>query len=193
MTRTGRRQLCRLEVKEIMKEIISHKDVRVVSRKLAERICRLYHVRGCSVLLFDDRTRRLFRVGTHGISGEYLRKGPLFVDKRCTAFATGRPVFVKDLRRDPRIQYPEAAQREGLVSMLSVPIRYRESSIGMIRLYQGDPWEPDDDTLDLFGMIGEHLAVVIEHNGLRESLSELKAEDETLPFGLVAQMFGMYG
>jgi len=44
-------------------------------------------------------------------------------------------VFIADVRTDPAVQYPEAAEREGILSMLSVPILVREKVRGVLRLY----------------------------------------------------------
>jgi GAF domain-containing protein len=51
------------------------------------------------------------------------------------------PVAIYDVSDDPRIQYPEAAEKEGIASMLSVPIYVRGDIIGAMRVYTSQPWE----------------------------------------------------
>ncbi len=57
-------------------------------------------------------------------------------ESKC-AICTRKPVFVEDIQIDPRVQYPEAATKEGIVSMLSVPIKSRELESLPPRLLEG--------------------------------------------------------
>ncbi|MBW2609882.1 MAG: universal stress protein [Deltaproteobacteria bacterium] len=60
-------------------------------------------------MLLDDRENQLFPVSNYGISEKYLRKGPLFVNDKYSAFVKGKPVYIENIQDDTRIQYPEAA------------------------------------------------------------------------------------
>ena len=51
------------------------------------------------------------------------------------------PVAIFDVADDPRIQYPDAAIKEGIPSILSVPIIIGEKLIGCMRVYTAEPWE----------------------------------------------------
>jgi signal transduction protein with GAF and PtsI domain len=84
-------------------------------------------------------------VRSQGVSEDYLQKGAIFVDNQYSAFMKGEPVFVEDLQNDPRIKYPEAAAKEGFVSMLSIPIKCRETTVGMVRIYHNEPWILHED------------------------------------------------
>jgi GAF domain-containing protein len=42
---------------------------------------------------------------------------------------------------DPRIQYPEAAQKDGIASILAVPMYSRGNIIGSMRVYTAELWE----------------------------------------------------
>ena len=48
---------------------------------------------------------------------------------------------IYDVGDDPRIQYPEAAIKEGIASILSVPINVHDRVIGALRVYTAEPWE----------------------------------------------------
>ena len=48
---------------------------------------------------------------------------------------------VYDVSDDPRIQYPGAAKKEGIASILSVPIMVGDEAIGAIRAYTAEKWE----------------------------------------------------
>jgi len=125
-------------------------------------------------MLYDDREKKLFQTVSHGISTEYLNKGPIFVDDKYSAFFKGEPVFIEDLQNDPRIHYPEAAAQEGLVSLLSFPIKCRYITIGLFRLYHSEPIKLHEDDMDSISILAQQLGLVIENNGLKNFLDGVK-------------------
>jgi len=181
MTEKDKRKIHLAEFKAIIRAIIAYDDVHMLCRHLTEHICRFFSVRGCSVMLFDERESQLFRVSSCGISERYLEKGPVFADEKYSAFATGEPVFIRDFHNDERVQYPEAALEEGLVSMLSVPVKYREAPIGLIRVYHDEVWELDPEDLESFCMVATLMGLLIEYNGVKNFLDKVKIAMDTLP------------
>ena len=72
---------------------------------------------------------------------EYLDKGPVSVDSNLIdqAALRGEMIRIADMPTDPRVQYPEEARREGIVSSLVCGMVYRGKSVGVIRVYTGEP------------------------------------------------------
>ncbi|MFC1819620.1 GAF domain-containing protein, partial [Thermodesulfobacteriota bacterium] len=108
-------------------------------------------------------------------------KGPVFVDEKYSAFVKGKPVFVEDIRNDPRIQYPDAAIKEGIVSMLSIPIKFRGTAIGLIRIYHNELKRIHEEDIDTMSVMAELLGLVIENNGLKNFIDKVKMAMESLP------------
>ncbi|AOY59626.1 MULTISPECIES: GAF domain-containing protein [Desulfococcus] len=173
------------EFKAISRSILAYTDLKLLINHIAERICSTLKVKGCSVMLYDEREGQLFRVASCGISETYLDKGPIFIDDKYCAFSARAPVFIEDFQNDPRVQYPEDARKEGITSMLSVPIHYRKSPVGLIRIYHDSVWRPNDDDLDSFALLADYLGVVIENNGLRNFLEKVKYAMESLPLRML--------
>ncbi|MDY6862398.1 MAG: GAF domain-containing protein [Thermodesulfobacteriota bacterium] len=169
------------EFKIMSRAISTYDDFNLLINHLAAVITRTLEVKGCSIMLFDEREKALFRVSNFGISDEYLNKGPLLVDEKDCAFFTGEPVFIENMQRDPRIKYPEDAAKEGIVSMLSVPIKFRKTIMGSIRIYISEPWAIHEDDLDAFCVMAEHLGLLIENNGLKNFVDIIKVAMESLP------------
>ena len=174
-----------MEFKAISRSILAYDDLNMLIRHLVDRICSSLKVKGCSVMLYDDREGQLFRVGSCGISEAYLNKGPIFMDEKYCAFVTGVPVFIQDFQNDARIQYPEEAYKEGITSMLSVPINYRKAPLGIIRIYHDQVWHPNEDDLDAFSLMADYLGLVIENNGLKNFLEKVKYAMESLPLRML--------
>ena len=102
-----------------------------VAREVAEALL----VKGCCLFWLNNLTRELELMASYGLSDTYVRKGPLSMDKSIPRVLNAQAVCIPDVRTDPAIQYPEEAQKEGLVSMLSVPISVKEKVRGVLRLY----------------------------------------------------------
>lgn len=181
MNRKPRRRFFLREFKAISHAISTYEDFNLLANHIAEGTARSFQAKGCSIMLLDDREKQLFLVASYGISDSYLRKGPIFADDKYCAFFTGEPVFVEDMTSDPRIHYPDAAVKEGITCMLSVPIKFRASIIGTIRIYQSEYWAIHEEDIDTLTVLAEHLGLVIENNGLRNFVEEIKMAMESLP------------
>jgi len=173
------------EFKVISHAIATYDDLTLLTNHLAEGTARSFSAKGCSILLFDDREKQLFPVATYGISEEYVRKGPIFADLRESAFSKGEPVFVKDMQKDPRVQYPKEAAKEGIVSMLSVPIKSRHAVLGTIRIYQSEAMEFHEEDIEAMCVLAELLGLVIENNGLRNFFERVRSALESLPLRML--------
>lgn len=187
-----RRRIAIKDFKKICRAIATYEDLDVLFHHLVEVISRAFDVKGCSLLLLDEQENRLIRVSSFGISDEYLNKGPVFMDDKDSAFNKCEPVFVEDMQGDPRVQYPLAAAKEGIVSLLSFPMICREKVIGLTRLYHSAYWAVNDEDLDLLCVMHRLLAIVIDHHGLKNFLEQVKTEIAKLPPRLVSQVTGEF-
>ena len=173
----------------ISRAISTYEDLPLLVDHIAKLMVELFKVKGCSILLLDERENQLFRVSTAGVSEEYLNKGPLYVDPKHSVLVKGKPVFIKDVKTDPRVQYPEAATKEGIVSMLSIPIKFHQTAVGVIRIYHSEAWELHEDDLDSFAVIGELLGLVIEYNGIKNFFDQVKLSLDRLPPRLLEGLY----
>jgi len=170
------------EFKAISHAISTYEDLNLLINHLAEGAGRAFKAKGCSILLLDDRENKLFRVASYGLSAEYSRKGPIFVkDESQAGTLTGKPVFIQDMQNDPRVQYPEAATKEGIVSMLSIPIKCRKETIGLLRIYHAKSLVFHEEDIDALCVLSEHLGLAIESNGLNNFLDKVKIAMGSLP------------
>jgi signal transduction protein with GAF and PtsI domain len=161
--------------------ISTYEDLNVLTNHLAEGTARRFKAKGCSIMLLDDRDNQLYAVSSYGLSEEYLYKGPVIMDDKHSAIRKGEPVLVENMQNDPRVQYPEAAAKEGLISMLSIPIKCREAIIGVIRIYHAEPQKIHDEDIETLCVMSEHLGLVIENYGLKNFLDGVRIALESLP------------
>lgn len=167
--------------KAISHAISTYDDLNVLTSHLAEGTSRRFKARGCCIMLTDESNHQLHSVSSYGISEEYLNKGPIFLDDKQSAIHKGEPVIIENMQKDPRVQYPAAAAKEGIVSMVSIPIKCRKAIIGVLRIYYDKPSRIHDEDIDTLCVMSEHLGLVIENNGLKNFLEEVRTALESLP------------
>jgi len=79
---------------------------------------------------------------------------------------------VPDVTKESRIQYPKEALKEGIASMLSVPLILKGESLGVLRAYFSEKQEFSDDTMKLLSAIAELSAIAIANAKMYESLKK---------------------
>ncbi|MBW2168386.1 MAG: GAF domain-containing protein [Deltaproteobacteria bacterium] len=173
------------EFKAISHAISTYEDLNTLVRHLAEGTARTFKAKGCSIMLLDERENQLFHVSSYGLSDEYIHKGPVLVDTENCAICTGEPVFIENMQNSPLVQYPKAAAKEGIISMLSIPIKSRESITGVLRIYVGELRVFHEEDIDALCTLCEHLGLVIETNGLKNFLDSVKSALSSLPLRLL--------
>ncbi len=161
--------------------IATYEDFQLLLNHLVEGVCKTFSFKGASIFILDEVENQLFRVSSYGISDEYLDKGPVFVEAQYCALYTGKPELVSNVEQDPRVQYPEAAKKEGILSILSIPVKFRDAVIGVMRIYHSSTIRLHEDDLDSLCVLASQLGVVIEANGLRNFVDQVKMAIENLP------------
>src|SRR5512135_3088840 len=110
-----------------------------IPQSIVESLAKALGAKGCSLMLLTPDKKTLVHSVAYGLSDWYVRKGPISVDKSISESLAGKPVAVLDAGKDERIQYREQAKKEGIASVLSVPMMLREEIIGVIRVYTAEP------------------------------------------------------
>ncbi|MCG8634752.1 MAG: GAF domain-containing protein [Desulfobacterales bacterium] len=117
------------------------RDPEEVALITAESVKTAFKAKGCSVFLVNRETRELGLVASSGLSREYLEKGPIHFMQTIREAKDAVPIAIYDVQDDPRIEYPEEAKKEGISSLLGVPIISHNKIIGALRVYTADNWE----------------------------------------------------
>lgn len=148
---------------QVAKDITTTLGLRPRLGFVCQSIIDIMGVKGVSIRLLDQKTNRLELAFASGLSEEYIHKGPVDADKSLAKALEGAPHFVLDASTDPGIQYPEEACREGLVSVLSLPLKGREKVIGTLRLYTGERRSFTRDEIDFLSALAAQGAISLEN------------------------------
>ena len=116
-------------------------DLDEVLQLIAENTTRLFGAKACFLRLFDRSGKKLSIGASYGLSPAYINKGPVETEKSTvdSEVLKGMTIQVLEVSEDSRFQYREEARAEGLRSMLSCPIRVKNRTLGVIRVYTGEP------------------------------------------------------
>ena len=165
--------LQRLELlNQVAKDITSTLGLEPRLGFVCQSIIDIMGVKGVSIRLLDQKTNRLELAFACGLSEEYVHKGPVDADKSLAKALEGTPHFVLDAPNDPGIQYPEEARREGIVSMLSLPLKGRTKVIGTLRLYTGEKRSFTRDEIDFLSALAAQGAISLENARSYETLEQ---------------------
>jgi GAF domain-containing protein len=135
--------------------------------------------KGCALFLINPKSQELELAASSGLSEEYLHKGPVSALRSIADSLKDGPVAIYDVSDDPRIQYPAEAVKEGIASILAVPIMARGNPIGAIRIYTADHWEFTLEDVNFVQAVAQIAGMAIEmsrlYKGLKSSIEILKA------------------
>jgi len=112
-----------------------------VAQITAKSVKEAFSAKGCAIYLVDKKTRELGLVASSGLSSDFLNKGPVHFMQAIKEAKDAVPIAIYDVMVDPRIEYPEQAKKEGIASLLGVPIISLDEIIGALRIYTEEKWK----------------------------------------------------
>lgn len=174
-----KKQLINYETLLKVTKVISHsRNPEEVVLITVESIKTALDVKGCSVFLINRKTDELEVAASYGLSDEYINKGPVSALRSIALSLEEGPVAIYDVSDDPRIQYPDAAKKEGIASILSVPIVVAGRLIGALRIYTSEHWEFTLEDVNFVQAMAQIAGMAIEmarqYKGLKDSIEILK-------------------
>jgi GAF domain-containing protein len=157
---------------KVTRSLSRSKDPEKIIQETVESIKSALGIKGCALLLINQQSKDLEVAASTGLSAEYLNKGTVSALSSIADSLKDGPVAVYDVGDDPRIQYPEAAKKEGIASILSVPIFVGDAAIGAIRVYTAEKWEFTLDDVNFVQALAQIAGVLIEMSRLHKGQNE---------------------
>ena len=89
-------------------------------------------------------------------------------------------MYIEDATKDERVKYKEAKQKEGIVTILSVPIITHKGVIGAMRLYCSSKRTFAEDQLSLVQSLASIGGMAIQnaslHSKVKQELKDLEKD-----------------
>lgn len=135
----------------------------------------------CSLMLIDEKDNLLKIRATQSISEEYNKKPALKIGEGVagTVAKENKPLVIKDVTRNHRYKYAEIAKKEGLRSLLSVPLQVKGKVIGVLSCYTTKRHHFSETEVDTLSSIANQAAIAIENTKLMTRSKTMEAELET--------------
>jgi GAF domain-containing protein len=147
----------------VTKAITSSLDPDDVFRLITEKIPPIFDVDAATIRLLDKSGQKLALRAAHGLSAAYLNRGTIDSEEPIFKALKGEPILIDNARQDPRVKYPEATNKEGIETILVVPIPIRGEINGILRLLTKKPRTYQPAEIDLLTAIGEQCGIAIEN------------------------------
>jgi GAF domain-containing protein len=158
--------------RDIATHITASTDIKTILQALTEDVAKAIGVRAATLRLLDNSRVVLHLAASYGLSEKYLKKGPISAEKSIAQALQGKPVVVNDAATDAGVQYREEKKEEGIVTILSVPIKSRDEVIGVLRLYSATTREFTDDEIQFVTAIAYMGGVAIQNMNLLSMLKD---------------------
>ena len=127
------------EVQEITRLVNSTLDLDRILQTIVERIPASMGHRACAIRLLNPQTNQLELVAAHGLSREYLDHDRVESEKGIKLVLSGKPVTIYDVAGDRRISCRREMAREGIRSLLAVPVREGKEITGILKIMTEEP------------------------------------------------------
>jgi GAF domain-containing protein len=171
---------CRNVFRTIGDALSQRVDTPRMLEETARGIVEEFDLKACHFRVISRDRRTLESAASYGLSEKFLAKGPVDADKSVAAALGGDVVWVADCTSDQRVQYPAAFAREGIASMLTVPLETRGQVIGVMRLSTAVPREFTEDEVELFRVAALFCASAIVDGMFRQILAHVTASTRSL-------------
>ena len=161
-------------------------------RAVTREACLLMRARMCSLMMLDETHEWLNLRASYGAGEAYLNKPRLSVEESLLGVVVRRkkPLQVENVQTSNRYQNVEVARREGLISLLSVPLLFAGQVTGALNVYTGRPYSFSNEEIRILSALAELSGIAIEKARLYERTvdveEQLRQNEKLSALGLLA-------
>lgn len=185
----------RLLIGEIFEALAQARPLRAMLKAITTAVCDRLGVHSCAILLERSGADLLLIEGGTGLSQSYVEainsRFPIHIEElglsespSSQAFRTGSVVIIEDTDTDTDFRrWRTLARQQGYRSLVSVPLRWRDHTTGVLCCYQGEPRRFHDDEVHTLTIAATQIGVAIQIARLMDSqqqtinqLEELRRE-----------------
>ncbi len=153
---------------KISKAITSELYLEDILRLIVTVTAELLDSNICSLMLIDKKTDTLAVRATQSVSEAYNRKPPLKLGEGIAGRVAreNRPATIKDVTKEKEYKHKDIAKKEGLRSLLCVPMAVQGKVIGVINCYTLQPHDFSETQIEILTTIANQAAVAIRNTEL---------------------------
>ncbi|MGA9535143.1 MAG: GAF domain-containing protein [Desulfobacterales bacterium] len=165
---------------DLAANINSSLDIKKILHNMTADICEALGMKGVLIRLLNKQSGNLDLVASYGLSEEFLNKGPVSAQSSLSKMLKDGTIDIQDVETEHSLQYRDAVRKEGIVSMLVVPIKIKDEVIGIMRLCSGVKRVYPDDLIMLVSALAQTGGLAIQNAAmylaLQNDLRDLKED-----------------
>ena len=167
--------------KVVTRAIAASDNLSIMADHLTQLLVGAMEIKGCNLFALNAETRELEILSSFGLSLEYIHKGPLVFDKSIGCIRERESIVIDNIEESDLLQYPEEALKEGIRSIISVPIVLHGETVGALRLYHHETWKISDQDLDSLILLAENVGLAMMYTRLRHAVANIKEAVAAVP------------
>ncbi|MGQ9455451.1 MAG: GAF domain-containing protein [Armatimonadota bacterium] len=150
---------------EISRRITSNMYLEEILQLIVAITAETMNFKICSIMLLDESKQELVIKATQSKSRAYTKKPNVKLTESVAGRAVleRRPITIRDVRKTPGYQYPDIARKEGLCSLISLPLMVKNEIIGVLNCYTGTPHEFTEEEINLCTAVANQAAISIQN------------------------------
>ncbi len=135
----------------------------------------------CTLMLLDDKRESISIRATQSISEEYTKKKSLAKGEGIAwrVVNGNKSIVVSDVLKEPGYKYKDIAKKEGLVSLLCVPLAVKNRIIGVLNCYTSKLHKFSKTEVNVLTSVANQAAIAIENTELMVRTKVIQEELET--------------
>jgi transcriptional regulator with GAF, ATPase, and Fis domain len=164
-----------LNIVTVVHRAIAESDnLEIISTHLTQLLVAAMEIKGCALFVLNPESQELEILASFGLSISYLNKGPVLTGKSIVDSIKGIPIVVRDINQSDKLQYPENAKAEGIRAIVAMPIKFKGSVVGALRLYHHEPWDLSERDLELLQCLSDTIGLAMNCTRLLNALQIVK-------------------
>ncbi|MHB9154925.1 MAG: GAF domain-containing protein [Endomicrobiales bacterium] len=168
-------------ITRLSSSIVSKAYIHEILQLIVTMTAQMMNSKICSLMLLDQEKQELTITATQSLSEEYRKKPALRVGASISgkALEQRKPIAVLNVTSTPGYGYPEIARKEGLRSMLAVPMFFQDKTIGVLNCYTAKEHVFTEEEISILQAIANQSAVAIENTRLLKEAHDAREALET--------------
>lgn len=168
-------------ITKISKAISSDLYLEDILKLIVTVTAEVMNSRICTLMLLDDKRENLVIRATQSVSEEYIGKKPLAKGEGIgwKVMTENKAMVILDVQKDTEYKYKDIAKKEGLVSLLCVPLAVKNRVIGVLNCYTSKSHKFTDVEINVLTSVANQAAIAIENTELLVKTRVIQEELET--------------
>lgn len=129
------------------------------------------HAKAACLFLADEERDIFVPVAQNGLSENYLHAKPLKAKNLVAGLVKNGYLKFRDATSDPRLEHHDLKKSEGIASILTVPVRVKDKTIGILSLYTGETRDFQNDEIEFMSALADQGGIAVENARLFERMN----------------------